>query len=182
MDVDMSFLSMGKMLVSCILVSLNIRRGLVEEIKLSWGEKSYMQKLDYEGIPFRCRRCHKHGHIASECQLLMCIVKGKNQTSTSTEKEGASQIEESSSTPSLKQGRALSYSEECSNSEIRDGKHKLVWYPLLFQISFDFDRGISEQAVDFSNGYFNRASSLISVCRPCSLPSLNYLFQFIFFG
>jgi hypothetical protein len=72
MDVDMSFKDSRKMSMAHILVSMNIRKGLAEEIELSWGDKSIMKKLDYEGIPFKCRRCHKHGHNASECPFFLC--------------------------------------------------------------------------------------------------------------
>ena len=28
-----------------------------------------MQTVDYEHIPFRCRRCHEHGHLLRDCPL-----------------------------------------------------------------------------------------------------------------
>jgi hypothetical protein len=71
MDVNMSFISSGRMSMAHILVSLNVRKGLSGEIELSWGNIVFMQKLDYEGIPFKCHRCHKHGHRVSECPLPM---------------------------------------------------------------------------------------------------------------
>ncbi len=30
--------------------------------------------MDYEGVPFRCRRRHKVGHIYKECPMLLKIV------------------------------------------------------------------------------------------------------------
>jgi hypothetical protein len=87
MDVDMSFKSStGKMSMAHILVSLNIRKGLAEEIELSWGDKSIMKKLDYEGIPFKCRRCHKHGHNASEFHLPMWGKKIQGPTGSGQKK------------------------------------------------------------------------------------------------
>jgi hypothetical protein len=54
LDIDMSFISLGRMSMERILVSLNLRKGLSEDLELSWGNKVFMQKLDYEGIPFKC--------------------------------------------------------------------------------------------------------------------------------
>jgi hypothetical protein len=28
-----------------------------------------LQTIDYEHIPFRCRKCHEHGHLFRECPL-----------------------------------------------------------------------------------------------------------------
>lgn len=55
--------------VARILVSLNVREGLVEDMKLSWGPYTFVQNLDYEYVPFRCRRCHAYGHPVAECKL-----------------------------------------------------------------------------------------------------------------
>ncbi|XP_059066283.1 uncharacterized protein LOC131857612 [Cryptomeria japonica] len=48
---------------ACILVDIDASKGLPEEIKLSTPEGFWIQPLDYEGIPFRCRRCFKTGHV-----------------------------------------------------------------------------------------------------------------------
>jgi hypothetical protein len=69
MDVDMSFRETGKMSMAIILVALDVREGLAEELVLIKEEVCFHQRLDYEGIPFRCHRCHKHGHNASQCAL-----------------------------------------------------------------------------------------------------------------
>jgi hypothetical protein len=58
LDADMSFLESREMAVARILVSLNIREGLIEELELISGEKSFKQKFDYEGVPFHCQTCH----------------------------------------------------------------------------------------------------------------------------
>jgi hypothetical protein len=54
LGIDMSFLETKKMSVARILVFLNIRKGLAEEINLTWRGISLVQKMDYEGIIFRC--------------------------------------------------------------------------------------------------------------------------------
>lgn len=42
---------------------------MLKEIKMVRGDKKFVQTLDYEGIPFRCWRCHRVGNIASDCSL-----------------------------------------------------------------------------------------------------------------
>jgi hypothetical protein len=50
-----------------ICVEVNLEKGLPEAIKLSLGEWSHIQELDYEQIPFKCLRCHDYGHFAKSC-------------------------------------------------------------------------------------------------------------------
>jgi hypothetical protein len=52
MEADMSFLSGDEMTMARILVMVDMRGGLVEEMTLKIGENIVIQKLDYEGIPF----------------------------------------------------------------------------------------------------------------------------------
>ena len=56
MDADMTYEETKQRKVARILVNLNVREGLGEEMDLTWGDYTYAQKLDYENIPFRCRR------------------------------------------------------------------------------------------------------------------------------
>ena len=51
------------------LVSLNIRTSLREELNFIWGQVDRRKKLDYEGMPFQCHKCHQYGHMAKQCQL-----------------------------------------------------------------------------------------------------------------
>jgi len=30
---------------------------------------TFLQCLDYEGVPFHCRRCHEYNHILKDCPL-----------------------------------------------------------------------------------------------------------------
>jgi hypothetical protein len=69
LDEDMSFEETKQRKVARILVNLNVREGLGEEMDLSWGGYTYAKKLDYENIPFRCRRCHQYGHLVKNCKL-----------------------------------------------------------------------------------------------------------------
>lgn len=57
------------MTMARILVHLDTRPGLEEKITLHHCHVSRKQALDYEGVPFRCRRCHKIGHLYKDCPL-----------------------------------------------------------------------------------------------------------------
>jgi len=65
---DMGFIDSGEMVVTRILVLLNIREGLKECLNLTYFGRTRVKILDYEGVHFRCRRCHEYGHIIKECK------------------------------------------------------------------------------------------------------------------
>jgi len=67
--IDMSFFVSDEYAMAPILVQLNMREGLAEDLELATRGKNFKQRLDYEGVSFRCRRCHKQGHIVSQCPL-----------------------------------------------------------------------------------------------------------------
>jgi len=69
LEADLSYLETNDQKVARILVSINLREGLAEQINLEWGPEIIPQLLDYENVPFRCRRCHAYGHPATECSL-----------------------------------------------------------------------------------------------------------------
>ena len=69
LDFDKSFEQTDDLSVARILVSLNPREGLAEAMTLKYREMEFVQKIDYEKLPFRCHRCHKYGHLAKECPL-----------------------------------------------------------------------------------------------------------------
>jgi hypothetical protein len=52
-----------------ICVYLNITKALPGSIILEYQDEDWVQTIDYEHIPFRCRRCHEHGHLFRECPL-----------------------------------------------------------------------------------------------------------------
>jgi len=55
MDTYMSFREIGKMSMARILVALDVRDKLAEELVLIKEEVCFHQRLDYEGIPFKCQ-------------------------------------------------------------------------------------------------------------------------------
>jgi hypothetical protein len=68
-EADMSFEESGHMSVARILVRLDLRPGLLQELVIESSAGSFVQTLDYEGIPFRCHRCHVYGHGVADCTL-----------------------------------------------------------------------------------------------------------------
>ena len=77
LEADMSFKITKLHRVVRILVNINVREGLFEKIHLSWGNTFFKQRLDYENIPFRCRRCHTYCHLAAECSLGVRMINGR---------------------------------------------------------------------------------------------------------
>lgn len=51
-----------------ILVRMNLREKLYQSMNIG-KDKEWLVDLDYEGIPFRCNRCHRYGHISSSFTL-----------------------------------------------------------------------------------------------------------------
>ena len=52
-----------------ICVFMHIAQAIPDAICLSHEDNDWIQPLDYEHIPFRCRKCHEHGHLFRDCPL-----------------------------------------------------------------------------------------------------------------
>jgi hypothetical protein len=52
-----------------IYVYLDVSGAIPESIALSYEDFEWMQTLDYEFIPFRCRKCHENGHLYRDFPL-----------------------------------------------------------------------------------------------------------------
>lgn len=62
-----------------IYVEVDLKVGLQEAIKIKVGNWTNLQKLDYEQLPFKCRKCHVYGHFARGCPTNVEPDKGKKQ-------------------------------------------------------------------------------------------------------
>lgn len=47
---------------------------------MEYRDEVYFQAIDYEKIPFRCRKCHEHGHLIIKCPLNTTTEKPKKNT------------------------------------------------------------------------------------------------------
>lgn len=70
LDFNKSYVQTKNRALVFILVHLDMQDRLEEKIILGWSHYTLVQILDYEGVPFQCRRCHKVGHIFKECPLI----------------------------------------------------------------------------------------------------------------
>lgn len=52
-----------------ICVYMNIVEPLPEYIELEYHDEVWQQIIDYEHIPFRCRKCHEYGHLFRQCPV-----------------------------------------------------------------------------------------------------------------
>jgi hypothetical protein len=50
-----------------ICVEVDLEVGLPEAVNLKVGDWQHLQKLDYEQLPFKCRKCHDYGHFQRNC-------------------------------------------------------------------------------------------------------------------
>ena len=48
---------------------MDLPKLLPEEISMLWEDEEWLQNLDYEQVPFRCRRCHEYVQLFKECPL-----------------------------------------------------------------------------------------------------------------
>jgi hypothetical protein len=53
-------------LQSCarLCVEVDLEKGFPEAIQLTLDNWSYIQTVDYEQLPFKCKACHEYGHFA----------------------------------------------------------------------------------------------------------------------
>lgn len=76
-----------------ICVYMNITEPLPDCIEVEYHDEIWQQPLDYEHIPFRCRRCHDYGHLFRFCpQNIPENTQGNNkEEGSSKEMEGGFQ-------------------------------------------------------------------------------------------
>jgi len=64
---------------------MKLGKALTDSVSLLQDECEWIQPIDYEHVPFRCRRCHAHGHLFRDCPL--------NAPPKSTDNGGKSDLE-----------------------------------------------------------------------------------------
>jgi len=65
-------------------VEMDLSGALPDEVILEVFDEEWVQTVDYEHIPFRCRRCHEHGHLFRDFPLSKVVSKRKNNTMKET--------------------------------------------------------------------------------------------------
>ncbi|GLJ11251.1 hypothetical protein SUGI_0148660 [Cryptomeria japonica] len=68
--VDEDYLNLLHITFARLLVVVDVTMGLPSKISITSSTGSWLQFVDYEGIPFRCRRCFKTGHTIDSCTRL----------------------------------------------------------------------------------------------------------------
>jgi len=79
MEFDKSYETTGMMAYARILVHLDTREGLQGFITIQGTSFSWKQRLDYEGIPHRCKKCDQVGHLFKACPLLKKLKQAKQE-------------------------------------------------------------------------------------------------------
>ena len=63
-----------------ICVEMDLSGALSDEVILEVFDEEWIQTVDYEHIPFRCHRCHEHGHLFRDFPLSKIENKSKATT------------------------------------------------------------------------------------------------------
>jgi hypothetical protein len=50
-----------------ICVKVDIEKGFPKAIQLTIDNWAYLQQVDYEKLPFKCKACHEYGHFTKNC-------------------------------------------------------------------------------------------------------------------
>lgn len=48
---------------------MNLNQALPDAVSISHFDIEWLQTIDYEHVPFRCRRCHALEHLFRDCPL-----------------------------------------------------------------------------------------------------------------
>jgi hypothetical protein len=77
-----------------IYVEVDLEKGLPEAIKLRLDDWTYIQKLDYEQLSFKCKSCHEYDHFSRNC----LNNKQSQETDTPQQEEGWQQVRKKDNT------------------------------------------------------------------------------------
>ena len=50
-----------------ICVEVDLEEGLLEGVNMFMDGWEFYQKVDYEQLPFKCRKCHEYEHFVKNC-------------------------------------------------------------------------------------------------------------------
>lgn len=64
---------------------MDLSGALPDEIILEVYDEEWVHVVDYEHVPFRCHKCHEHGHLYRDCPLNKLESNQKNTTSKDLE-------------------------------------------------------------------------------------------------
>ena len=95
---------------------MNITEPLLDSIELEYHDEIWNQPIDYEHIPFRCRRCHEYGHLYRECPITLAEKEREveNERRKATKKTGEKEED----------FREVQRRKKRGNSKIQTGKQK----------------------------------------------------------
>ena len=68
-----------------ICVEIDLSGALLDDVILEVFDEEWVQTVDYEHMPFRCCKCHEHGHLFRDCPLSRADNKSKPNTMKDTE-------------------------------------------------------------------------------------------------
>jgi hypothetical protein len=95
-----------------ICIYMDISKPLPGSITLEYQDEDWNQPLDYEHIPFRCRKCHEHGHLFRDCPLNASAPK----SSDPKQKDGFTSVTGRRKNPSKKQNQSSTSKNPSKNS------------------------------------------------------------------
>ena len=73
-----------------ICVEMDLSGALPKEIILEVYDEEWVQTADYENIPFRCCKCHEHGHLFKDCPIIN--MEGNGKTTVDRNQEGFTKV------------------------------------------------------------------------------------------
>ncbi|XP_059070653.1 uncharacterized protein LOC131860283 [Cryptomeria japonica] len=69
-----------------ICVEVDLNNPLPDSMEICLESSSWIQQLDYETLPFRCRICHEYGHLQRRCPRNRSVPLGSTDPSNSNPK------------------------------------------------------------------------------------------------
>jgi hypothetical protein len=87
---------------ACICIYMDISKAPPGYITLEYQDDNWNQTIDYEHIPFRCRKFHEHGHLFRDCPLNATITKANE----SKQKDGFTNVIGRQKNPPRKQNQS----------------------------------------------------------------------------